>query len=105
MNLGKVFIILIDILSYIKIGSKITLLINLWINSLAVSIELFSGQYKNVLIVQVVEINDLLNFEYIAYMIKYDSTHCLYSKTEKVRSNHVTVNSHRIYFLAEKDVV
>lgn len=53
--------------------------------------------------VQVVAINDLLDVDYIAYMLKYDSVHGAFQGTIEVKDGHLVVNGKTIRITAEKD--
>ncbi len=53
--------------------------------------------------VEVVGINDLLEPEYMAYMLKYDSTHGRFPGTVEVQSGHLVVNGKKIRITSEKD--
>lgn len=53
--------------------------------------------------VQVVGINDLVDPEYMAYMLKYDSTHGKFEGTVEVKDGHLVVNGNAIRVTAEKD--
>jgi glyceraldehyde 3-phosphate dehydrogenase len=53
--------------------------------------------------VQVVGINDLLEPDYCAYMLKYDSTHGRFNGTVEVKDGKLVVNGHSIRVTAEKD--
>ncbi len=53
--------------------------------------------------VQFVGINDLVDVNYMAYMLKYDSTHGKFSGTISVEGNHLIVNGNKIRVTAEKD--
>lgn len=53
--------------------------------------------------VEVVGINDLLEPEYMAYMLKYDSTHGRFPGTVEVKDGHLVVNGKKIRITAEKD--
>jgi glyceraldehyde 3-phosphate dehydrogenase len=52
--------------------------------------------------VQVVAINDLIDVDYIAYMLKYDSTHGIFDGTVEVKDGHLIVNGNTIRVTAEK---
>jgi glyceraldehyde 3-phosphate dehydrogenase len=52
---------------------------------------------------EVVGINDLLSAEYIAYMLKYDSTHGKFPGTIEVKDGRLIVNGKRIRITSEKD--
>lgn len=56
--------------------------------------------FKNI---QVVAINDLLEPEYLAYMLKYDSVHGRFDGDVAVEGNHLIVNGQKIRLTAEKD--
>lgn len=53
--------------------------------------------------VEVVGINDLFDAEYLAYMLKYDSTHRQFDGTVKAEGNNIIVNGKKIRVFAEKD--
>ena len=53
--------------------------------------------------VEVVGINDLVEPEYMAYMLKYDSTHGRFNGTVEVENGHLVVNGKTIRVTAEKD--
>lgn len=53
--------------------------------------------------VEVVGINDLLDVDYIAYMLKYDSTHGPFKGEVKVDGNSIVVNGRKIRVTSEMD--
>lgn len=53
--------------------------------------------------VQVVGINDLLEVNYIAYMLKYDSVHGRFKGTIEVQDNNLIINGNPIRVTAEKE--
>jgi glyceraldehyde 3-phosphate dehydrogenase len=53
--------------------------------------------------IQVVGINDLLEPEYLAYMLQYDSVHGRFKGTVAVEGHHLVVNGKKIRLTAEKD--
>lgn len=53
--------------------------------------------------IEVVGINDLVDPEYMAYMLKYDSTHGIFKGTVEVKGGHLIVNGKTIRVTAEKD--
>lgn len=53
--------------------------------------------------IQVVGINDLLDVDYIAYMLKYDSVHGKFNGTVEVKDGHLVVNGNTIRVSAEKN--
>ena len=53
--------------------------------------------------VQVVAINDLLDVDYIAYMLKYDSVHGKFDGTIEVKDGQLVVNGKAIRITAEKE--
>jgi len=53
--------------------------------------------------VEVVGINDLVEPDYMAYMLKYDSTHGKFEGTVTVEGGHLVVNGKTIRVTAEKD--
>jgi len=53
--------------------------------------------------IEVVAINDLLEPDYLAYMLRYDSVHGNFKGDVKVDGNHLVVNGKKIRLTAEKD--
>lgn len=53
--------------------------------------------------IEIVAINDLLDAEYMAYMLKYDSTHGRFDGTVEVKDGHLVVNGKKIRVTAERD--
>ena len=53
--------------------------------------------------IEVVGINDLVEPDYMAYMLKYDSTHGQFDGTVEVKDGHLVVNGKTIRVTAEKD--
>ncbi|MBA6224840.1 type I glyceraldehyde-3-phosphate dehydrogenase [Colwellia sp. MB02u-18] len=53
--------------------------------------------------VEVVAINDLIDVDYIAYMLKYDSTHGRFNGTVDVVDGHLVVNGKNVRVTAERD--
>ncbi len=53
--------------------------------------------------IEVVGINDLVDPDYMAYMLKYDSTHGKFEGTVEVKDKHLVVNGKTIRVTAEKD--
>jgi glyceraldehyde 3-phosphate dehydrogenase len=53
--------------------------------------------------VEVVGINDLIDVEYMAYMLKYDSTHGRYKGTVDVKNGNLVVDGHAIRVTAERN--
>ncbi len=53
--------------------------------------------------IQVVGINDLLDVDYLAYMLKYDSVHGIFQHDIQVDGNYIIVDGNRIQVFAEKD--
>ena len=53
--------------------------------------------------IEVVGINDLLDVEYIAYMLKYDSTHGQFKGTVEVKDGKLVVNGSEIRVTSEKN--
>ncbi|MCL6555135.1 MAG: type I glyceraldehyde-3-phosphate dehydrogenase [Burkholderiales bacterium] len=52
---------------------------------------------------EVVAINDLLEPDYLAYMLRYDSVHGRFNGEIKVEGGHLVVNGRKIRITAEKD--
>ena len=63
----------------------------------------FRAAVKSFSDIQIVGINDLLDPEYLAYMLKYDSVHGRFDKDVKVDGNYLVVDGNRIRLTAEKD--
>ena len=61
------------------------------------AVENFAGE------VEVVGINDLLDPEYLAYMLKYDSVHGQFNGEIAVEGNTLIVNGKKIRLTAEMD--
>ena len=55
--------------------------------------------------IKVVGINDLLDADYLAYMLKYDSVHGHFNHDIKVEDNFLIVDGNKIQVFAEKDPV
>ncbi len=53
--------------------------------------------------IEIVGINDLVDPEYMAYMLKYDSTHGKFDGTVEEKDGHLVVNGKTIRVTAEKD--
>ncbi len=53
--------------------------------------------------VQVVGINDLLDVDYLAYMLKYDSVHGRFDGTVEVRDGKLVVNGNEVRITAERN--
>lgn len=53
--------------------------------------------------IEVVGINDLIDVDYMAYMLKYDSTHGRFNGTVEVKDGKLIVNGQTIRVTAEKD--
>ena len=53
--------------------------------------------------IEVVGINDLLEPDYLAYMLQYDSVHGRFNGDVKVEGNHLIINGKKIRLTAEKD--
>ncbi|MDO8282557.1 MAG: type I glyceraldehyde-3-phosphate dehydrogenase [Thermodesulfovibrionia bacterium] len=53
--------------------------------------------------IEVVGINDLIDVEYMAYMLKYDSTHGKFKGKVEVKGGNLVVNGKEIRVTAEKD--
>ncbi|MGV4413676.1 type I glyceraldehyde-3-phosphate dehydrogenase [Chryseobacterium sp. T1] len=53
--------------------------------------------------IEIVGINDLINAEYMAYMMKYDSVHGKFNGEVKVEGNNLVVNGKTIRITAERD--
>ncbi|WP_045802628.1 type I glyceraldehyde-3-phosphate dehydrogenase [Flagellimonas lutaonensis] len=53
--------------------------------------------------VEVVAINDLLDVEHLAYLLKYDSVHGKFDGTVEVKDGHLVVNGKTVRITAERD--
>ncbi|WP_394749429.1 type I glyceraldehyde-3-phosphate dehydrogenase [Spongiimicrobium salis] len=53
--------------------------------------------------VEVVAINDLLDVEHLAYLLKYDSVHGKFDGTVEVKDGHLVVNGKSVRITAERD--
>ncbi len=53
--------------------------------------------------IQVVAINDLIDVDYIAYMLKYDSTHGIFGGSVEVKNGKLVVNGNEIRVSSEKN--
>ena len=53
--------------------------------------------------IEIVGINDIVDPEYMAYMLKYDSTHNKFDGTVEVKDGHLVVYGKKIRVTAEKD--
>ncbi len=53
--------------------------------------------------VEVVAINDLLDVEHLAYLLKYDSVHGRFNGTVEVKDGHLVVNGKTVRITAERD--
>jgi len=53
--------------------------------------------------IEIVGINDLIDVEYLAYMLKYDSVHGRFDGEVKVENGHLVVNGKTIRVTSEKD--
>ncbi|EIC83413.1 glyceraldehyde-3-phosphate dehydrogenase [Serratia sp. M24T3] len=53
--------------------------------------------------IEIVAINDLLDAEYMAYMLKYDSTHGRFDGTVEVKDGHLVVNGKTIRCTSERN--
>ena len=63
----------------------------------------FRAAVENFSDVEIVGINDLLDPDYLAYMLKYDSVHGTFKKEIKVEGNTMIVDGKKIRLTAEKD--
>jgi len=60
-----------------------------------------AAQHRND--IEVVGINDLIDVDYMAYMLKYDSTHSRFDGTVEVKDGNLVVNGKTIRVTAERD--
>lgn len=54
--------------------------------------------------IEVVAINDLVNINYLAYMLKYDSTHGKFPKKIRVEGNYLIIDNQRIRVSSERKI-
>jgi len=59
--------------------------------------------FQNFSDIDIVAVNDLLDPEYLAYMLRYDSVHGRFKGAVEVQGNTLTVNGKKIRLTAEKD--
>ncbi len=64
---------------------------------------IFRAVAQNFNNIEIVAINDLLDPEYLAYMLKYDSVHGRFNGEISVEGNYMVVNGKKIRLTAEKD--
>lgn len=55
--------------------------------------------------IEIVGINDLIDVDYIAYMLRYDTVHGQFQGSIEVRDNKLVVNGKSIRVTAEKDPI
>jgi glyceraldehyde 3-phosphate dehydrogenase len=67
------------------------------------SVEWSSEQLLNANDVQVVAINDLLDIDHLAYLLKYDSVHGNFDGTVEIQGETLVVNGNPVRITAEKD--
>jgi glyceraldehyde 3-phosphate dehydrogenase len=53
--------------------------------------------------IEIVGINDLIETDYLAYMLKYDTVHGRFQGTIETEGNHLIINGKRVRITAEKD--
>ena len=53
--------------------------------------------------IEVVGINDIIDVDYMAYMLRYDSTHGRFEGSVEVKDGRLVVNGHPIRVTAERD--
>ena len=63
----------------------------------------FRAAIQNFQDVEIVAINDLLEPDYLAYMLKYDSVHGRFKGEVSVEGNHLIVNGRKIRLTQERD--
>ena len=62
-----------------------------------------AAQTQNRNDIEIVAINDLIDVEYMAYMLKYDSVHGRFNGTVEVKDGQLIVNGKAIRVTAEKN--
>jgi glyceraldehyde 3-phosphate dehydrogenase len=63
----------------------------------------FRAAYEKASHIEIVGINDLIDVDYMAYMLKYDSTHGRFDGTAEAKDGKLVVNGKPIRVTAEKD--
>ena len=63
----------------------------------------FRAAIQNFNDIEIVAINDLLEPDYLAYMLKYDSVHGRFKGEVSVEGNNLIVNGHKIRLTQERD--
>ena len=63
----------------------------------------FRAAFQNFSDIEVVGINDLLEPDYLAYMLKYDSVHGRFKGEVSVEGNNLIVNGRKIRLTQERD--
>ncbi|WP_343153223.1 type I glyceraldehyde-3-phosphate dehydrogenase [Buchnera aphidicola (Mindarus keteleerifoliae)] len=53
--------------------------------------------------IQVVAINDLVDINYLAYLLKYDSTHGTFNKKIEIKNNFLLINKQKIKIFSERN--
>lgn len=53
--------------------------------------------------ITIVAINDIFDIKYIAYMLKYDSTHGRFNDNFEIKNNILMVNNKKVHIFTEKD--
>lgn len=53
--------------------------------------------------VEIVGVNDLVPADNLAYLFKYDSTHCTYKGTVEAKEDGIEINGHFIHCMALRD--
>lgn len=53
--------------------------------------------------IEIVAINDLMELEYMAYSLKYDSTHGAFNGTIETKEGHLFINGQKVHVSSEKD--
>jgi len=54
--------------------------------------------------IDIVAINDIVDIDYILYMLKYDSTHGKFFKEVRIDKNFLVIDSHKIRVTAERNI-
>jgi glyceraldehyde 3-phosphate dehydrogenase len=54
--------------------------------------------------IEIVAINDIIDINYIVYMLKYDSTHGKFSKKIRVEGNYLIIDNQRIRVSSERNI-
>ncbi|EYU14315.1 glyceraldehyde-3-phosphate dehydrogenase (NAD+) [Photorhabdus aegyptia] len=103
LTAGKVLVTLVIIFNSLKNSWWNTMTIKVGINGFGRIGRIVFRAAQERSDIEIVAINDLLDAEYMAYMLKYDSTHGRFNGTVEVKDGHLIVNGKTIRVTAERD--